>query len=225
MVGMGATAYALSRTMPLAIPAANYGLAAATRLARQRAPGQVLTAGPSMLAGRPAWVFRIREAHQLVEVSVVAATGSVQVVPLPQAAPPGQVSRQAAGRAALHAVPGSRLVSLHRATAGAIPIYAATVADAAGHLWQVTVSGTSGKVLAITRESAPTGGQITASRADQLAVRAVGGGQVLKTRRSEPSDQGVWHYQVTVLLPTSTRMVVMVSPEGQVLSVAPASGS
>lgn len=225
MVGMGAAAYALSRTMPLPVPVAAYGLGSATRLARQHAPGQVLTAGPSMQAGRPTWVFRIREGHQVVQVSVDAAGGGVRVVPVAQGTSAGRVSRQAAGRAAVTAVPGSHLVSIHRAMAGTVPVYAALVDDAAGHPWQVMVSRVSGQVLAITRRPGPTGGTVTASRAGQLAVTAVGGGQVLATRRSEPSDHGVWHYQVTVLLPTSTRMVVAVSRAGQVLSVAPASGS
>ncbi len=64
---------------------------------------------------------------------------------------------------------------------------------------------------------------ISAHTAAALALRAVGGDQVLWVHRSEPNDRGTWYYRAKVLLQDSSDAIVEVSPFGQVLSVHTAS--
>lgn len=222
VLGLGAMGYVLAQAEPAPVPTAPNGLAAAMQVARQHAPGQVIAAGPTTAGGHPAWMVRVRGRGGLWVVTVGAASGKVYVA---RVAPPSPttVTVTAAERAAAGAVPHSHVSRTMAAVLSGHPVYEVVV-TVGGSTWMVVVSRTSGAVLSVHALTAPAPG-ISAARAGQVAVAAVGGGQAIRTHRSEPTEAGVWHYDVTVLLPTSTRMVVTVSQSGTVTAVHPASGS
>ncbi|MDA8201085.1 MAG: hypothetical protein M0Z54_16910 [Thermaerobacter sp.] len=223
VLGLGAMGYVLAQAEPAPVPTSRHGLAAAVQLARLHVPGQVLAVGPTTVDGQPAWMVRLRGHGGLWVVTVATTSGQVRVAPISPSSPT-PVSIAAADQAATGAVPHSVVSRTTAAVVNGHAVYDVVVTVSDGADWMVAVSRTSGAIVSVQTLSTPGPG-ISATRADQLAVAAVGGGQAIRTQRSEPTDAGGWHYDVTVLLPTSTHMVVTVSQSGTVTAVHPASGS
>ena len=222
VLGLGAMGYVLAQTEPAPVPTSPTGLAVAMQVARHHVPGQVLAAGPTTVGGQPAWLVRLRARGAVWVVTVAVASRQVHLTRVAPA--PTAVTVAAAEQAAAGAVSHSALSGVTAAVVNGQPVYDVVVTGSSGADWMVVVSRTSGRVLSVRALTAPGPG-ISATHADQLAVAAVGGGQAIRTQRSEPTEAGVWHYDVTVLLPTSTRMVVTVSQSGTVTAVHRASGS
>ncbi len=152
----------------------------------------------------------------------------------PRAVPTVAVGTAQAQAAALAAVGGGQMMTAETTVGRHGLVYAFAIRPAspgATRLVQVLVSASSGRVVAVTPQvAAPAGasgtaappdtsGLIAAPAAEAIAVRAVGGGEALSVTRTEPTDQGVWSYQVRVLEPTSAHVDVTVSRTGRVLGI------
>ncbi len=227
-----APSYLVWRATPAPLRTCAVSLASAIAKARLSVGGgHVLTAASSIYRGRPVYAFDILvRAGQVETVLLDAASGRVidaAAQPRPTVVTIGQ-----ARAVAIRQVAGGHVLAVQSANLGSRSAYAVTVAAPDGGHWRVFVSRTTGALMAISEVSKPphlvaTGkpvqvapaAAISSARAGLLALRSVRGAQVLSIQRTEPTDRGQWFYRVRVLLQTSAKVLVEVSPSGRVMWV------
>ena len=172
--------------------------------------------------GKIIWSVDITGATQEFEVWVDAHTGAIlQILTQPLAQQPGYISKQQAEQAALKAVGGGTVVQAQRDQWKGYQIWDITITQP-GWEYDVYVNARNAAILKVIKQSNGANANakkfISKAQAEQIALKAVGGGKVLLIVLETNDNPPDW--SVDVLATNGTEYEVKVNAyTGKVIAI------
>jgi len=173
--------------------------------------------------GKIIWSVDIIGATQEYEVWVDAHAGTIlQILTQPLGPQQGYISKQQAEQAALKAVGGGTVVQAQRDQWKGYQIWDVTITQP-GFEYEVFVNARNAAILNVTKRSEGAQAQekyISKAQAEQIALKAVGGGKVLLIVLEKNDNPPDW--SVDVLATNGTEYEVKVNAyTGKVIAIIP----